>query len=208
MVGVKTEGKNGVALDEREALKFFVLCMIVGTTAVIGGYSLGDTANELITWFDQYADDTKKEGDEKKDASKVDPDGTSAMYDIIYHYVTLAMSFVLFTEIGFGGHLFAMEFMKWNDDIVCDFDIFDNATIDDMKEIGAKITSLENCYKYMPSVMNLIDHNKNDWIDRCEDANILKHLMGNTEEYARKYSHSLPKIASIERCDQLFNPLY
>lgn len=109
--GAKTEGKFGEAFDIVQAIKFFTLCIIVGTTTVIGAYSLGDTANELITWFDQYADDTKSEGDEKKDPSKVDPNGTSAKYDIIYHYVTLAMGYILFSMITFGGHAFAMEFM-------------------------------------------------------------------------------------------------
>jgi len=110
-VGAETEGKFGEVFDIVQAMKFFTLCMIVGTTTIVGGFSLGDTANELITWFDEYADDTKKEGTDKKTPSEVDPDGTAAKYDIIYHYVTLAMGYMLFTVITFGGHAFAMSFM-------------------------------------------------------------------------------------------------
>lgn len=66
-VGAETEGKFGETFDIVQAMKFFTLCMIVGATTLVGGFSLGDTANELITWFDEYADDTKSEGVDKKD---------------------------------------------------------------------------------------------------------------------------------------------
>lgn len=119
-IGAETEGTFGEVFDIVQAMKFFTLCMIVGTTTLIGAFSLGDTANELITWFDAYADDTTQEGDEKKTPSNRDPAGTSAKYDIIYHYVTLAMGYMLFTVITFGGHMFVMNFMEYTDEMECD----------------------------------------------------------------------------------------
>lgn len=207
-VTVKTEGQGGVALDEMEALKLFTLCMIVGLTALIGGFSLGDTANELITWFDEYADDTKSEGDEKTDPSNKDPNGTAAKYDIMYHYITLAMGHMLFTMITFGGHMFGMHFMRFNDEVDCDFNMIDDATISEVRGIFTTVTSLEKCYEVMPTILSKMDVNHNKWLDRCEDANILHHLFGNDETYSRKYSHFMPTAAAYDRCDQLFNPLF
>lgn len=59
VVGVKTEGQGGVALDDWVAIKIFTLTILVGITSLIGGCGLGDVADKLITWFDNYADDTK-----------------------------------------------------------------------------------------------------------------------------------------------------
>lgn len=50
-------------MDQLDAMRLVMLCFIGGLTALIGGYSLGESAGELITWFDAYADDTKTEGD-------------------------------------------------------------------------------------------------------------------------------------------------
>ena len=37
-------------------MKIVVLCMIMGVMAIVGGFSLGDVADELITWFDHYSE--------------------------------------------------------------------------------------------------------------------------------------------------------
>ena len=60
--GVKEEGVGGTPWDAREAFKFFTMEMIIGLGAVIGGYCLGDVADKLITWFDEYSDNTDDEG--------------------------------------------------------------------------------------------------------------------------------------------------
>ena len=56
--GVKLEGNGGVVIDDAQAARLFVLCMIVGSMSIVGGFSLGDTADELIGWWDHYADET------------------------------------------------------------------------------------------------------------------------------------------------------
>lgn len=50
--GVVTDGSGGVALDEFQSLKLFVLCILVGMMSIVGAYSIGETADELIAWFD------------------------------------------------------------------------------------------------------------------------------------------------------------
>lgn len=205
-----TEGKYGDAFDLIQAMKYFVLCMIVGLTTLIGAFSLGGEANHLITWFDEYADETKKEGDEKTDPSKVDPNGTSAMYDITYHYATLAMSYMLFTVIVMGGHMFGMHFMRYADQIECDMNLYDESTKSELLSLfGTLTSSLEKCYETMPTMMAKLDVNHNKMIDRCEDANLLRIIApSNTEEYAIKFSHNQPTITAYQRCDELFNPLW
>lgn len=102
--------------------------MIVGFGALVGGFSLGDVANELITWFDQYADDTDTEGTDKTNGN-VDPDGTSAQYDIIYHYVTLGMGMAVFSTITFGAYIFGNNYLTYMDTFNCDWDLLDDSTI-------------------------------------------------------------------------------
>ncbi len=50
------------------------------------------------------------------------------------------------------------------------------------------MNSLETCKQFLPQLFNLIDLNGNGLLDRCEDANLLN-ILGNTEEYSKKYSH-------------------
>ena len=50
--GVKEEGYGGEVVDVIEAMKMFTLCIVVGLTAIIGAFSLGDVTDNLLTWFD------------------------------------------------------------------------------------------------------------------------------------------------------------
>lgn len=59
LVAVKSEGSYGIPVDFIAALKFMVVCVIMAITQMIAAFSLGDVASLLITWFDQYADNTK-----------------------------------------------------------------------------------------------------------------------------------------------------
>ena len=76
-VEVRTEGRGGAPVDVIDAMKFFTLCMIVGITSLIGAFSLGDVAKNLVTWYDEWANDTKTETDGDS-YDGVDPDGTAA----------------------------------------------------------------------------------------------------------------------------------
>jgi hypothetical protein len=59
----------------------------------------------------------------------------------------------------------------------------------------------------MPGIMAQLDFNKNGVLDRCEDATLL-YAVGNTQEYALKYSHYVSHAIVQRRCQQVFNPLY
>lgn len=53
-VGVKEDGSGGVALDEFQSFKIVVLTLLFGMASVVGAYSIGETTDQLITWFDNY----------------------------------------------------------------------------------------------------------------------------------------------------------
>ena len=114
-------------------MKLFTLCMIVGGMSIVGGFSLGDTADELIGWFDEYDDHTDNEGSMKKSPFTRDMDGTSAIYDVIYHAVTLMWGMLVFHGIVTGGFIFGFWFMWFDDPKECDWDALEEGT---WKQLG------------------------------------------------------------------------
>ena len=69
-------------------------------------------------------------------------------------------------------------------------------------------STLEDCYENLPKAFEIMDLNGNGVLERCEDATFLHNIMGNTKEYAKKYSHRVWKNQSKMRCDQLFNRFF
>merc|ERR1711934_1345025 len=82
MMWVKFEDmqKTNHTMTELEGYKGLALGFIVGVGAWISGLALGDSATELLNFFDNY--NTKSEGTEL-DATKADVEGTSLTYDLI-----------------------------------------------------------------------------------------------------------------------------
>jgi hypothetical protein len=60
------------------------------------------------------------------------------------------MGYLLFTVITMGGAEFGFHFMKWNDDIECDFNVADSATKDEVRDMILGITTVEQCYTVLP----------------------------------------------------------
>jgi len=61
-LAVYKDGTMGTAVTPVMAMKAFTLIMVMAFSTWISAYTLGETADELIGWFDQYADNTKTEG--------------------------------------------------------------------------------------------------------------------------------------------------
>ena len=141
-IGVKEDGTGGVAVDDIVAMKIVTIELVVGIMALVGGCSLGDVANKVITFFDEYANDTKTEGTAKTTGT-ADPNGTSAHYDLLYHYAILIASYVTFTVIALGGFWFASEYISFNDDIKCDFNAISESAKADAAAIISQITGIE-----------------------------------------------------------------
>lgn len=83
--------------------------MIISLGNVITGFTLGDVADELLTWFDEYDNDTKTEGTDKTNG-RVDLSGTSAEQDIIQHFVVTIYGFLVLLAISIGGNAFSDSF--------------------------------------------------------------------------------------------------
>jgi len=107
---VKASGQYGTAVSMVDAMKMGSLGMVIAMGTWISAYSLGNTVDELIGWFDDWTDpahnDASKEGNDKDDGDQVGPDGTSLSYDFYYHAITTVYSWLTFTAIMVGGQYF------------------------------------------------------------------------------------------------------
>lgn len=132
-IGVTTEGSGGVALDEFQSAKLFVIGLLFGMMSIIGGYSIGETTDQLISWFDNYTTDRTKEacqnGTLNDDTCYLNDDsGTSLGYDSIYHFLTIAGSYGLFFAITIGGYIFSFVYATITEPAECDtWDIMSDA---------------------------------------------------------------------------------
>merc|ERR1719440_247663 len=77
------------------------------------GLTVGDSAEKLLGFFDDYADDTKTEASDKD--SKFDPDGTAIEYDLGFHFVTLLFSYMTISTIAVGAYVFGYMYLGQGD---------------------------------------------------------------------------------------------
>merc|ERR1719329_312199 len=140
-------------------------------TAMITAHSFGETAYELISFFDYYDDDINSEADEKTDSSVRDADGTSAQQDILYHLLTVAYGYLVFSSISYGGYIFFSSFINLEDGFTCDLqkDSISQATYAGAFPIIVSFTNREECKAGIGEVFSYFDINKDGFIDRCED---------------------------------------
>merc|ERR1711998_475909 len=98
-------GQFGSALSMVDAMKFGMLGAVGAISTWITAYTLGNTVDELIGWFDEWSDNASSEGSDN-DTNKVDPNGTSIGEDFFYHATTVVYSWFVFTSIMVGGDYF------------------------------------------------------------------------------------------------------
>merc|ERR1712167_111043 len=92
-----------------QGYKYLALGCVIGIGAWISGLSLGDSADELLKFFDEYQDQTKQEASDT-DGNK-DPDGTAIQYDLGFHFVTLLFSYLTISAIAIGGYVFGFVYL-------------------------------------------------------------------------------------------------
>ena len=102
--------KNGKEITQICGYKFLALGFVIGIGAWISGLALGDSAAELLGFFDNY--NTKQEGTHD---GTVDPDGTSITYDLTYHIVTTMYTYFVVSAIAVGGYIFGFMFLGQDD---------------------------------------------------------------------------------------------
>ena len=71
---------------------------------------------------------------------------------MIYHYITMVGTYIVYSVIAFGGLEFAFYFAKWNDDFECDFDVADSAAKDEAVSLIGQIKTYEQCLTILPQV--------------------------------------------------------
>lgn len=107
--GAANDGANGVAVSMLDAMKLGTLGFVVAMGTWIAAYSMGNTVDELIGWFDDWTDPTHNDADKEgsdKESRKVDPDGTSIEYDFFYHAIVVVYSWFVFSAIAVLGEYF------------------------------------------------------------------------------------------------------
>lgn len=154
------------------AIKTHVLLMIVGVILIVSGFSLGDIADEAITWVSYYDDDTKTEGDDKTSGT-ADADGTSAQQDIILHLVTAIYGWFVFSAMSLSSFIFAWSFLNVKgdgEDFECDTSKGNPSEYAKIAGIFQNVTDKQSCLENMPAVVNILDLNGDHIISRCEQA--------------------------------------
>merc|ERR1719502_2122406 len=103
----------GTTVTMVEGYKYLALGCVIGIGAWISGLALGDTADKLLGFFDEYADDTHSEAKDKD--NNFDPDGTAIQYDLGFHFVTLLFSYMTISAIAVGAYIFGYMYLGQGD---------------------------------------------------------------------------------------------
>ena len=91
-----------------QGYKYLALGCVIGVGAWISGLALGESAHELLGFFDNYTDKTINEA---TGPNGTDPDGTAIIYDLVFHFVTLLFSYVTISAIVVGSYVFGMVYI-------------------------------------------------------------------------------------------------
>jgi len=108
----------GVTITIVEGYKYLALGCVIGIGAWISGLALGDSAGKLLGFFDEYEDDTEKEAKDKD--NNFDEDGTAIQYDIGFHFITLAFSYLTISAISIGAYAFGYMYLGQADGAAAD----------------------------------------------------------------------------------------
>merc|ERR1712187_463779 len=104
-MGYEAMEAQGTTVTIVQGYKYLALGYVIGIGAWISGLSLGDSAQELLGFFDNYADKTTKEATDKEDGDP-DANGTAIEYDLLFHFITLLFSYLTISAIAVGGYVF------------------------------------------------------------------------------------------------------
>lgn len=178
--------------------------MVASFGVSVSAYAIGQTANPLVTFIDEYQNDTPNEG-QSKTTGNYDVNGTSAEADLVWHMVIAAYSFFVMAAISIGGYVFMLNFLGFDDNFECDLqeDTITAATYAAVLPIIEAQTDRASCLKTIQQVFDIEDLNKDGFITRCEDAT-LQHAFGATKEYAYKFSSSFSRASFNKICSENF----
>lgn len=184
--GVEAEGFFGTAVSFMDCLKGLTLGMVVAIATYYSAYSIGETVDNLIGWFDQWDDKKFNEGDDKRTGNP-DIAGTSILTDLQYHGITVIYSWFVFTFIILGANFMAFEFMGFKRLEGCNLDDVNESYYEPVRPLIASEVDLPSCKAAVKAIFRLADLDGSHTISRCENAKFL-YGIGNTSEYALEYS--------------------
>lgn len=98
-----TEGSLGHPVDTIQAIQHFVLLMVMTVVTWVVGCSLGDSMDDLISWFNAYDDKT---GNESIAQDSTDEDGWTIFWDMGYHTVLIIGVDILYGTMMLGANWF------------------------------------------------------------------------------------------------------
>jgi hypothetical protein len=92
-----------------EGYKYLALGCVIGIGAWISGLALGESAHELLGFFDNYTAKTRNEAIDNN--GNVESDGTAIIYDLVFHYIILLFSYMTISAIVVGAYIFGMVYI-------------------------------------------------------------------------------------------------
>lgn len=174
--------------------------MLLTTVVIISGFSLGDVANELITWVDQYNDQNNDKATDSGDSGYA----AAHQQDILLHMTTATFGYLLFFWMTLSGFIWSWSFLKIEnagDDLVCEQDpSYDYSAL---PGIVANITSYETCLENIDAIFDTADQNNDNYISKCEDANF-QAFAGQDFEFAKKFAGAYTREYSRIVCNGRF----
>lgn len=188
-----------------KGVKAFLLSVLTGMFTMISAYAMSETAGEMISYFDEYDNDTNSEADDKNDSSNDDPAGTSAQNDLVAHLITVFYGYFVMSTIAIGGYIFMLNHISFDDDFASHCEL-KNYSVDHYAgafPIIFGMTSYDDCMSKIDSVFPFFDDNGDGFLDRCEDANF-QLALGETPEYAIKFSSAYSSDAIRKICEKRF----
>jgi len=169
--------------------------MIVGIIMIVSGYSLGDIADEAISWVNEYDNDTNSDN-----AAKDHTAGTSASYDIAYHMVTAVGGMFVMGVMSISSYIFTwtwLDIKNGNSEFECEMD--PDADFSGIIPIFNGFKTREECFTGLDLIYPITSQGDN-FYSRCDDAN-LQYFFGSTEEYSKKFSSQFTREYLKVVCD-------
>ena len=124
------EGFLGKAVSYTDCIKFLAMGSAILISTFYASWSIGDTVDQLIGWFDKWSDDERFE-------AGTDISGTSLVNDLQYHALHVIYSWIVFNFIIFGGHFIADNYLGFKELEDCDLDGVDESYYSDVRSLIA-----------------------------------------------------------------------
>jgi hypothetical protein len=100
-----------------------------------------------------------------------------------------------------GSHLFWYYFFNLGEDnFECDLDDVPAGAYDRLPAVIGTLKDRASCLENILQLVEINDLNKNNIVERCEDAKLQYNFGGSTREYALKYSSQYTRGAVLNIC--------